>query len=672
VRPLKTGILTMFLVLGMLPNTMAQTAAVVTAPHAALPYPTPATPKAIDLGPLTAQSGATRISITIALKLPALSEAEKLLTSLYTPGDPQFHQFLTADQFVARFAPAEADVAKVVAVLAKYGLAAQRTTATTLKVTGLPADMERAFAVSLHRYEIATHDNVLGYTFQAPLSRATVPAEISASVAAVVGLDSRPSFRPHYVAAPRRQTKVASTGSSPSTPDPPGFWTVTDFADYYDVQPLYSAGLSGRGRTLAIVTLASFTPSDAFAYWSALGLTVAANRLKIVNVDGGPGAPSDASGSLETTLDVEQSGGVAPGAKIIVYQAPNTNQAFLDAFAAAIDSNSAETVSTSWGIWEWLDNLENAPVTDPTTGQTGGFTTATHELLVRAAIQGQTFFAASGDGGAYDATDSIGCFGPFSPTVPDSCSQPLSVDYPGSDTAITASGGTTLAGVQELCLNAACTAPFFDVDVPHERVWGWDYLEGWCAAIGFPNPVTCGIFPGGSGGGVSIMFGVPSYQSGLSGIQLSQPGQVWQTTKALASELDIPAFFALPAFYPGRNVPDVSFNADPDTGYVIYYTSSVTGFGIEPFWGGTSFVGPQLNGVSALLSQLVESRIGLLNQPLYDLAQNGQAYGGSAAPLHAIAFGDNWFYRGSNGYNPAAGLGTLNVANFANTLRHQF
>jgi len=665
---LKTGILMMCLVLGMLPNAMAQTASVATAPHAALPYPTPATPTALDLGPLTAQSGATPISITIALRLTQLNEAEKLLQSVSTPGDPQFRQFLTAAQFAARFAPNDAEVARIIAALAKYGLAAQRTTATTLKVTGLPADMERAFAVSLHRYEVAAHDNVPGYSFHAPLGRARIPPEISDSVAAVVGLDSRPSFHPLHVAASHRPTKVASSGAPPSTPDPPGFWTVTDFADYYNVQPLYSAGLSGSGRTLGIVTLASFTPSDAFAYWSALGLTVAENRLRIVNIDGGPGAPSDASGSIETTLDVEQSGGVAPGAKIIVYQAPNTNQAFLDAFAAAIDSNLAETVSTSWGLWEWLNNLENAPVTDPATGQTVGFSQALHELLVRAAIQGQTFFAASADGGAYDANNDIGCFGPFSPKVADSCTQPLSVDYPASDTAITAGGGTTLAGVQEFCLNAACTS-IFDVNVPHERVWGWDYLEGLCDALGTPNPITCGIFPGGSGGGVSIMFGVPSYQSGLPGVQLSQPGQVWKTTEAIASEFEIGAFFALPAFYPGRNVPDVSFNADPDTGYVIYYTSSVSGFGVDPFWGGTSFVGPQLNGVSALLGQLLDSRIGLLNNSLYDLANNGPA---SSAPFHAIVFGDNWFYHGSKDYNPAVGLGTMNVANFANALSHQF
>jgi len=373
-------------------------------------------------------------------------------------------------------------------------------------------------------------------------------------------------------------------------------------------------------------------------------------------VDGGPGAPSDASGSDETTLDVEQSGGVAPGAKIIVYQAPNTNQGSVDVFAAAVDTNAAQSLSISWGFWEWYQNLENSPVTDPITGRTVGITQATHELLVRAAIQGQAVFASSGDGGAYDAENSFGdCY-------PGGCSNPLSVDYPASDTAITAAGGTTLPGVQAYCLNSACTPPYYIVNIQHERVWGWDYLEGLCTVLGF-NPITCGIFPAGGGGGVSILFGQPLYQAFLPGVQRSQPHQNWSIGGQLV--------YKLPANFPGRNVPDVSFNADPQTGYIIYYTSDKTGFGFESA-GGTSFVAPQLNGVTALLGDYLHSRVGLLNFPLYGLALTGQAYKNPAAPLHAIAYGDNWFYQGSNGYNPGAGLGTLDVWNFAHILADPF
>jgi subtilase family serine protease len=651
----------LLLILGVLPGATAQTAA---NSHAGLPYPDAATPKAIDMGALAAKSAAAPISVTVALRLRNFDEAENLMKSLHTPLDPQYHQFLTAEQFVTRFGPAAADVAKVVTGLTKYGLTIERTSATTLKVTGMPADLERAFTVILHSYEVPAHENAAGYTFHAPLNRPTIPAEISGSVAAVVGFDSRPSFHPHIKTAAHKLAKASSTAPRTTPPDQPGFWTVFDFADYYDVNPLYSKGLSGKGRTIGIMTLASFTPSDAYAYWSALAIPVKSNRVAIVNVDGGPGAPSDASGSLETTLDVEQSGGIAPGANIIVYQAPNTNQGFVDLFATAIDGNRAETLSISWGEWEWFDNLENTPVTDPTTGKTVSTTQAVHELLVRAAIQGESIFTSAGDAGAYDAND--GCPPPYqSGSAQPTCSKTISVDYPASDTAITAAGGTTLAGLQEYCLNAACTPPYYDVTIPHERVWGWDYLLGFCAAIGLPNPVDCEIFPGGGGGGVSITFEEPLYQIFLPGVQRSQPGQFFE---------GFGLQYALPPYFPGRNVPDVSFNADPDTGYVIYYTSSAPGseLAIYPFYGGTSFVAPQLNAVSALIGEELHSRIGLLNFPLYYLGLTGQAYRGSDAPLRAIKFGDNWFYHGSNGYNPGVGFGTLDVANFAKFLRDPF
>ena len=119
------------------------------------------------------------------------------------------------------------------------------------------------------------------------------------------------------------------------------------------MDPLYEEGLTGAGRTMGILTFAAITPSDVFAYWEALGLNVNPNRIQVVDVDGGPGAPSDASGSLETTLDVEQSGGVAPGANIIIHQAPNFFVNLVDVFAKAIDDNKADSLGISWGVWEW-------------------------------------------------------------------------------------------------------------------------------------------------------------------------------------------------------------------------------------------------------------------------------------------------------------------------------
>jgi subtilase family serine protease len=631
--------------------TWAQATPAETQVRAAVPYPTRATPQAVDRGALVTRSATTPISVTVALKFSKMDEAESLLKAIHTPGDPQFHHFLTAAEFNSRFAPSDADVAKVMSSFTRYGLSAQRTGIATIGLTGRPADVERAFSVSLHSYEVPSQGKVAGYSFHAPLSSPAVPAEVSASVAGVFGLDDRPSLHPNNRAA---STVVRQARPKTASGNPPGLLTVTDFANYYDVTPLYQSGLTGAKRTMGIMTFASFRKSDAYAYWNAIGLTVDPNRIHNIDVDGGPGAPSDASGSVETTLDVEQSGGIAPGAKIWVYQAPNTDQGFVDLFAAATEANQTESLSLSWGAWEWYYNSVNSPVTDPNNGHTVALKTAIHQFLLRAAIQGQSVFAASGDSGAYDVNDN-GCPLPH-------CSLTLSVDYPASDPAITAAGGTTLPGLQQYCLDEACDA-IYNVHIPHERVWSWDYLDGLCAALGY-DPLSCGIFPAGSGGGVSIASQLPVYQFYLPGIQLSQPNQYLTYNGRLVD--------ALPAFYAGRNVPDISFNADPDTGYLIFYTSSVDGPEVLEYYGGTSFVAPQLNGVSALLIEdLKGKRLGLLNYPLYSMAFNGQAYAGPNPPMHAIKYGNNEFYLGTNGYNPGVGLGTLDVANFAAALSKQ-
>jgi kumamolisin len=653
VKTSKSGIVMLLAVLAVASVAKAQSLT-----GEAIPFPDARTPMAIDRGALSAQPNQGPISVTVALSLPGAQEAEGLLKAISTPGDPHYRQFLSAEEFAARFAPTQTEVAKVVAGLAKYGLSAQRTSATTLRVTGMPGAMENAFGVTLHSYEVAAHGIAPGYVYHAPLNAAKVPAALAGTVLAVVGLDSRPSLRPHSRQALHGFARLRQNtgGTATTSGNSPGTWTVTDFANYYHVQPLYKHGLTGSGRTMGILTLASFTPSDAYAYWSAVGLTVTPHRIHVVNVDGGPGAPSDASGSTETTLDVEQSGGVAPGAKIIVYQAPNTTQAFLDTFACAVEANEADSLSTSWGAWEWFYNLENNPVADPTTGRTAGFTTALHEILLRAAIQGQTIYAASLDNGAYMVNGALSCF----PSTTPSCNLALSVDYPASDPAITGTGATTLAGAQQFCLNTACTPPYFTLNIAQERVWSWDYLVKFCKTIGY-DPISCGIFPVGSGGGVSVSFAEPWYQEGVAGVQRSQPGQYFVYDGQLQ--------YALPPHYAGRNVPDISANGDPDTGYLIYYTSDVDGPEILSFWGGTSFVAPQMNGVTGLLGEEMHSRLGLLNYALYDLASSWQGYRGLNAPLNAIPYGDNWFYMGSDGYNPAVGVGTPDVANLAEYLQ---
>jgi kumamolisin len=212
--------------------------------------------------------------------------------------------------------------------------------------------MESEFGVALHTFEAPATSRVGSRRFRSPIGAAQLAPDIAGAVTAVLGLDTRAPYRPQSISSAGRHGSgpfagMSSAGSSLA--NPLGALTVLDFAKYYDVEPLYHQNLKGRGTTIGIVTFASFTPSDAFGYWHSLGLNVSAKRITEVQVDGGSGPPSDASGSYETTLDIEQSGGVAPAANIRVYEAPNTSQGFFDAFAAVIDSNTADTISCSWG-----------------------------------------------------------------------------------------------------------------------------------------------------------------------------------------------------------------------------------------------------------------------------------------------------------------------------------
>jgi kumamolisin len=607
---------------------------------AAEPIQTPAAPKAVDIGTL-ATAGNSTLTVTVPMKLRDPEQLNLLLQAVYTPGDPQFHHFLSKREFAQRFGPDDETVARLTRHFQSQGLVVARTATAQLQVTGSVAAIQRAFGVQLHGYEVPATAATRAYRFHSPIGRPQLAPEISASIHGVLGLDSRPRFQSQAVRAVKAPMHGAASKSGVSPQEgtgpvnPYGQLTVADFAQLYDVTPLYQSGFKGENRTIGIVTLAAFTPSDAFKYWDSLGLTTDPARIREIQIDGGSGPASDQSGSCETTLDVEQSGGVAPAAKLVIYEAPNTEQGWLDAFAASVDDNAADTVSTSWSTWEFFaskDDLEDSTVTDPVNGRRSTMLNALNDVLTQAALQGQSMFAASGDHGAYASQ------GHFDFPI----SNTLTAEFPAAEPLITAAGGTTLPrGLFE--------------EFPDEAAWGWDYLF---------------FFPIGSGGGVSSYFARPPYQLGIPGMLNTEPGQVQITftlndTGGVTPDLRI----VLPTNFAGRNIPDLSLNSDPETGYTVFYTSDVSGFSVIEGFGGTSFASPQLNGVTALFDQAVGKRVGLLNFPLYDLARRNLAYGGATPPLRDITLGDNWHYTAQPGYDQASGLGVPDFANLLKALK---
>jgi kumamolisin len=636
---------------------------------AATPYPRSNMPPAVDLGLTQTVAPGTEVTLTVALRLTNTEQMQSLLRSIYTPGSANYQHFLTPRQFAARFGPSSATLAQLTQHFEADGFGVKRSATAQLKITGSVKAVQAEFGVHLHEYQVASTVDTPAYRFRAPDGAARLSPAIAGSVAAVLGMSTRPLYHPN-LASPARKTlgKAAApliSSGAPNTSDPPGEWTVVDFGQYYDVDPLYDSGLSGRGRTVGIVTLASFTQSDAYLYWNTLGLKVNGHRIREVRVDGGSGAPSDDSGSSETTLDVEQSGGIAPGANIVVYEAPNTSQGFIDDFATAVDQNVADSWSVSWGEWEWLDTIPIDDVVDPTTGRTVTTLQALNDVLIQAALQGQSAFCAAGDSGAYDANDpalAIFDYPGFTKT--------LSVDDPAAQQFITVGGGTTLPGKQVYGLPDGKT---LTINIPSERAWGWDYLTPLCAALGF-DPVSCGIFPAGGGGGVSSFVPLPIYQWFTRGITTTPRNQelkelIFPAPIPLPDGINLPV--KLPSGYAGRNVPDISVNSDPQTGYLVFYTSDQTGFG-EPTFGGTSFAGPQLNGVTSLFNQALHHRVGLLNFALYALADSSHGYAGRGAPFRDIKSGDNWHWNAEPGYDQSTGIGVPDVANLLQALKELF
>ena len=597
-------------------------------------------------------SGTQTSTVTVVLKLHNQAALEQYIQDTVTPGSSHFQQFLSTSQFASQYGASTAEIGQVQAYLKQKGLTSQvLDNHMTIRATGTLAQLGAAFNAPIHNYVSVSS----GQHFHRPSTTVQLPSTIANLVVATSGLSSEKKYLSHRIkavnvsgapATPSLNAKLATAASTetattgnPTATGIPGSYTVGDVANFYNINPLYKQGITGKGSTVAIVTLSNFYPADAQTYWTGIGLKTKPNRITQVHVDGGS-VIDDGSG--ETALDVEQSGGLAPDANIIVYDAPNAGNGFTDAFAQAVSDNKADSISTSWGGPEIYNfaalNVDGASVTD--TSDVGDLQ-AFHQILLEAAVQGQSVFAASGDSGAYDTVRDLGVG-----TAPGTYTAPLTVDSPASDPYITAAGGTTRPYTYSF--SGGPTA-----SLAQESVWGWDYIQSYFDTNFGPGAID--LFSVGGGGGVSVYWHTPFYQLFTSGIRISETKQSLSYNDPTAGPTTL---LQLPARFNGRNVPDIALNADPETGYS--YVSTYDG-GLNTGEGGTSFVAPQLNGISALLTQSTHHRIGLWNPQVYAL-QNIFGYG-KYTPFNDIRAGDNWFYYGKHGYEPGAGIGTLDVAN---------
>lgn len=548
---------------GAIRNAAAQNAAAQTArPRLAGHVPLEAIRRARLVGQVAAGQ-----TVELALTLPLRNQAalSDLLARLYTPGDPLHGQFLSSDEFTARFGPTESDYAAVAASARSLGLQVTGThpNRLILDVSGPASAVEAAFRLRLQNYRALD-----GHQFRAPDAGPMLPGAMSGRVAQVVGLDTAMRLRPHL--RPHLEPSVLSghAGSGPG-----GGYSPLDIKTAYN---LNSAGANGTGQVLALFELDGYTPSDIAAYEANFGLP--AVTLQNILVDRATGSAGiDAN---EVTLDIELAQALAPNlSKILVYETPNTNttQQYLDGYNRIATDNIAKQVSTSWGGAE--DQRDTALIQGE------------NPIFQQMAAQGQSMFSATGDYGAYD--DKL----------------TLSVDDPGSQPFVTGVGGTTLT------LNGTGGA------YAGESVWSN------LPDLRFVSDPTYSPFEGG-GGGFSATWPTPSYQANLS-----------------------PA----PAM---RSVPDVALNADPNSGYAIYFTDPVKGPDFYVY-GGTSAAAPLWAGFTALVNQqraaAGKGPIGFLNPPVYQIGASA-AY---SADFHDITTGTNLYYPATPGYDNATGWGSF-------------
>ncbi len=579
--------------------------------------------------------------------------------------------YVSVGQFAREYGANPALIAGLESYLGKFGITTSVYAGNVDVVAhGTAGEFDQALAVTQHQYKapaLRGRDGLPGVraqTFHGTAQKPEVPAYIASSLVAILGLTDYSPFDSQAQHADTSALKKDSDSTNSClalTGLPDACNLPSDFASNYGLDKLYDKGADGSGQTLAIVTLAALDPTAPAYYWQNIAHIPATGRtLTVDNVDGGPGAPSDVDGTGETDLDVEQSGGVAPGANVIVYQAPNTDFGFADAFFDAASQNVASTVSSSWLE---SDTYLQAYITGDQ--ESPGYQAAFDEAFLEMAAQGQSSFVASGDQGAYTATGDLGTTN-------------LSVATSADSPYITAAGGTTLPWSATLEAASGVTA---NVDVKSQRTWGWDYLWQPVATLdgeSFATAAETNI--GGGGGGYSMLEQRPSYQSDVPGIgeyhavQYLTPTDYTTVTAVTGSNLVEPTEWSVnptpsvtSGYSNGRAEPDLSADADPYSGYLLYEPSAVAVGqpALQGGWGGTSFVAPQLNGSTAVIDSYLGHRVGLWNPSIYAFATSGNS---PLTPLNAVGTSsDNLYYTGNPGsvYNVGSGLGFPNLSKLA-------
>lgn len=385
-----------------------------------------------------------RIEVTVLVRRRPSSEG--LAATLAEMGErlPKDRSYFSREELEAAHGADPADLAKVKDFAHEHGLDVTEESVVQRRVvlSGTVGAFSAAFGVELANYE---HP---GGTYRGRTGPIKVPAELRDVVQGVFGLDDRAVARPHF----RGRLVQPHTGGISYAPP--------QLAGLYD----FPTGGNGQGQCIAIIELGGgYRIGDLKTYFAGLNLPMP--KISAVSVDGAHNKPSGNPNSAdgEVVLDIEVAGAVAPGARIVVYFAPNTDKGFLDAIKKAIYDriNKPSVISISWG--------------GPENGWTNQSAKAFEQAFQDAAALGVTVCCASGDSGSSDGeNDGL-----------------QHVDFPASGPHALGCGGTRLEASGHT--------------INSEVVW---------------NEPTGGA----TGGGISDVFDPPPWQAGTNVPPSANPG----------------------------------------------------------------------------------------------------------------------------------------------------
>ncbi|HTX28955.1 MAG TPA: S53 family peptidase [Streptosporangiaceae bacterium] len=528
---------------------------------------------------------------------------------------------LTSDELAERYGADPADVALVTQTLEGLGLQVTDVSPATrrVKVSGTLGDLSRAFGTTL---QLVTSADATGrqVTHRYRTGSLYVPAALDGVVTAVLGLDTRPSARPHF------RPQAATQGTS---------YTPVQVADVYQ----FPAGTTGAGQTVAVIELGGgFETSDLTSYFGELGIPVPS--ITAVSVDGASNAPgSDPTGAdVEVALDIQVIGAAAPGAAQLVYFAPNNgDQGFVDAISDASTASPAPiAISISWGESEDSWTAQGRQAMD--------------SAIADAAAMGITVCVAAGDNGSGDAvTDG----------------QPH-CDFPASSPHALGCGGTKL--VADPSTGVITSEVVWNETASNEGAGGGGVsdqfaLPTWQATAGVPvraaGTTTTTTTTAGQGGAAAAAsehnehhehhehrghkageHESHRHHGGSGGAGGSSSGGAGGSSAGGSGG-------SAAGGTVGRGVPDVAGNADPTTGYQIMSD------GQSQVVGGTSAVAPLWSALIARLAQATGQRFGLIQTALYA----GITPGTDVPGFRDITSGNNGAYAAGPGWDACSGLG---------------